>query len=332
MSSFIGPSTGSAISIRPQRRRVERNASVNPIARALLAGALLDSNEASPLRELSSCVQILEVIFEQVRAAWKEALVIGPERTEEGFADGNWTPERNYHFNAMQMLSLSEKWSLIQLPSVRFPPPEDIVVNMMPFNLSSIHSLPNYLKPYYGIIEECITPSNLNWWPDPKGQEVAYLTVHESRATEHEPQRRGGIHTEGMLSSAPDAQWFSWGEFNGLFGGIFCASTVSKSARMWNAKIPREPSAALGEGCDIEHLRGVLDDTAEWVEPEAGELYWMTDATPHESLPLEPGTYRQYFRLVVGKIGGWYEQHSTKNALGVEPDCPVLKHNKFEDA
>lgn len=28
------------------------------------------------------------------------------------------------------------------------------------------------------------------------------------------------------------------------------------------------------------------------------KLYWITDRTPHESLPMESQTYRQFFRLV----------------------------------
>lgn len=334
-SSSSGPSAGIAV-IPPQRRHVERNASVNPVARALLAGALLKSNKASPLRELARCVHILETIFDQVRTAWKDALVIGPSRDEECFSDGNWSPGYCDYFNRREVDALCGKLSLIQLSSVPFPPPRDVNVNMMPIILSSSIPLPDYLMPYHAMIQECIFPKDMNWYPqtycertDTEVNPVAYLTVHESRVEGNEPQRRGGIHTEGMLVSAPEPNWFEWGQFHGMVGGIFCASSVSKSARMWNARIPRAPSAVLREGCDIEHIRGVLDEAADWVEPGAGEMYWMTDATPHESLPLKPGTYRQFFRLVVGKIGGWYEKHSTKNPFGVQPDCPVIKHNKF---
>ena len=45
----------------------------------------------------------------------------------------------------------------------------------------------------------------------------------------------------------------------------------------------------------------------------------MTDRTPHESLPLKPGQYRQYFRLVTSNVSVWYAKHSTPNPLGCTP-------------
>ena len=108
-------------------------------------------------------------------------------------------------------------------------------------------------------------------------------------------------------------------------------STVDASCRMWNVTVPREVSCVLAQGCDLEHLRGVLNELSAPIEPRAGEFYWMTDATPHESLPLPQGTHRQFFRLVTGKISGWWTQHSTPNRLGVRPDCQVFTHSKFEE-
>ena len=62
-------------------------------------------------------------------------------------------------------------------------------------------------------------------------------------------------------------------------------------------------------------------------------LYWMTDRTPHESLPLKAGTYRQFFRLVMSQVSLWYEDHSTPNPNGVKPDLTITKivrGNKFD--
>ena len=97
---------------------------------------------------------------------------------------------------------------------------------------------------------------------------------------------------------------------------------------MWNAQIPRASSDVLHVGCDVEHLRGVLTDVVEPVVLGKNEVYWFTDATPHESLPCDE-QYRQYCRLVVGKISAWWEKHSTPNRLGVQPACRILKHDKF---
>jgi len=67
---------------------------------------------------------------------------------------------------------------------------------------------------------------------------------------------------------------------------------------------------------------------------DPGQLYWMTDKTPHESLPLKEKTYRQFFRIVTSNVSFWYKDHSTANPLGVEPDPDVTKivvGNKFSE-
>ena len=58
----------------------------------------------------------------------------------------------------------------------------------------------------------------------------------------------------------------------------------------------------------------------------------MTDLTPHESLPLQEGQKRQWFRLVMPCISVWYSKHSTPNPLGVVPPGPVtiIDYDKFE--
>ena len=96
---------------------------------------------------------------------------------------------------------------------------------------------------------------------------------------------------------------------------------------MWNVQLPREAGGASRLGGDCEHLRDVLGPG---YYLEAGELIWMTDATPHESVPLPRGTARSYFRLVTADVGVWWAQHSTPNPLGTPPACPIREDNKFE--
>ena len=47
--------------------------------------------------------------------------------------------------------------------------------------------------------------------------------------------------------------------------------------------------------------------------------------TPHESLALPQGAYRQFFRLVTSQVSLWYKDHSTENPLGVEPDPTITR-------
>ena len=61
-------------------------------------------------------------------------------------------------------------------------------------------------------------------------------------------------------------------------------------------------------------------------------IYWMTDRTPHEALRMKKTEYRQFFRLVTGKVSLWYEKHSTKNPYGLMPDSKtttIIKEPKF---
>ena len=51
------------------------------------------------------------------------------------------------------------------------------------------------------------------------------------------------------------------------------------------------------------------------------ELYWMTDRTPHESMPVLGPVARVVARQ--GRISVWYSQHNTPNPTGVLPDAPV---------
>ena len=54
-------------------------------------------------------------------------------------------------------------------------------------------------------------------------------------------------------------------------------------------------------------------------------MYWITDKTPHESLPLKEKTMRQFFRIVTADVSFWFRDHSTPNPLGVLPDPEVTQ-------
>ena len=95
---------------------------------------------------------------------------------------------------------------------------------------------------------------------------------------------------------------------------------------------------------DVESLRGAMPGRGLLLE--AGRLYWLTDRyvphilfkesthfstilhlhrTPHESLPIKEGAFRQFFRLVTSQVSLWYADHSTPNPLGVLPDPDVTR-------
>merc|ERR1711974_63029 len=105
-----------------------------------------------------------------------------------------------------------------------------------------------------------------------------------------------------------------------LQGGIYIASNLPNSSRAWDCRVD---VSAIGRLGDVEHLRGLMPEPG--TDLEAGRLYWLTDRTPHESLPLKKGAFRQFFRLVTSQVSIWYANHSTPNPLGVKPDPAITR-------
>jgi hypothetical protein len=235
---------------------------------------------------------------------------------------------------------------------VHWPAFTGLNVNMMPIRIGDLHSLPESCLPYISILAS-LPLSRSNWG------KIGYLTIHESIVTEEgASQRRGGVHTEtpgkiwlnsedetssasvkGKLTFMHDSPMtVAWGAghsielWPGYFeydGGLYMGSNVAGSTQVWGATQVKRPEYTVGRLGDLEHLRHYLGESETL---DAGDIVWMTDTTPHESLPLKVGTKRQYFRLVTDHVNVWYENHSTPNPLGIVPDprvTTVLKGNKF---
>ena len=247
---------------------------------------------------------------------------------------------------------------------IRFPEPTGININMMPFIMDTENfekcQLPGYLEKYWKcLIQKC--PLGF----DELGK-IGYLTIQESHVNKGETQRRPGIHTErpgkvkfqqkqeiqntkqscSTETSGEDLTvsengesslsfgTYGWGfgeriiEEARLKGGIYMASNASDSCKLYNCEIMNDK--LIGELGDIEHLREFIPQ-GEVMERDT--LYWFTDRTPHEALPLKEGTDRQFFRLVTSQVSLWYIDHSTKNPLGIAPDPEItklVKGSKFD--
>ncbi len=180
--------------ISPQRCLLDDYSGVNPIARVLLAGALLPSNKESPFSELSICLHLVEEIYRVVRDAWKEDIIIGAPKTHPAFSNTSWVPR--YRLTTLSdMDKLSKTWSIAQIDSVSFPPPRGININMMPIVLNSRGNsgIPNEFEHYADIINKCCRFQN-SWFPH-----IGYLTIRELRVETEQSQRCPGIHTEGVF-------------------------------------------------------------------------------------------------------------------------------------
>jgi hypothetical protein len=225
----------------------------------------------------------------------------------------------------------------------------------MPFDLFNLEkSLPSYLYGYIHIIKKCrkYIKSHVEMKkgilkdPEDIKHRIAYLTVDERPVHEvGRSQRREGLHVEspGAMRSEEIIEknhytteldyYHHWGfgRVSGeyLVGGIFLVSNMSHSTAVWNSRVHDTFGDVIAKHGGLERCRSVLG------EPKvlnAGELVWITDRTPHESLPLRDiSRNRQFFRLVVGEISYWFTDHNTPNPTGfqVPSSVPIIQGNKF---
>ena len=206
--------------------------------------------------------------------------------------------------------------NICEVGAVIFPSPTGIEVNMMPFVVGDNSTLPIEVRGYIPLICACrLESSQLG--------KISYLSIQESNIVAGLSQRRPGLHTEGHLNVGWGEGWGS-GRFDGTCrDGLYMASTVMGSCRAYDYGVK-----VTGDMGDCEYLREDIERDALPVTMQANRLYWLTDRCPHESLPLNQATHRQWFRLVTHKVDLWYADHSTHNSL-VQPDCRIVTGDKF---
>lgn len=210
--------------------------------------------------------------------------------------------------SAYQIISSENKLS--------FPESRGIMINMMPYIIGDHGSIPPEYLQYIDIIKVC----EFNLSKEEMGK-IGYLTINESDVKAGETQRRGGAHVERH----PNAPWGGGGSWGGEKGGLFMINSVDASCRIWPMQIPQPE-----QGGNCERFRWMLNQMDHY-DMKANELVWMTDSTPHESLPAKENGHRQFFRMVSSDVGIWFEKNSTANRLGVEPpsNVRITRKDKF---
>lgn len=203
-------------------------------------------------------------------------------------------------------------------------------INMMPFVIGEEKTLPEEFRDWWPIILKCP-------FDDDERGKVGYLTVQESTIeSDQTSQRRAGLHCEAPGAPGKQVSYQSMRTFWGggssqriLYGGIYMGSNVSDSCRIHNCQVVAEHIGPLG---NVEHLAKVIwTKCGHRLQQKERQIHWLTDRTPHESLPLAAGTKRSFFRVVTSRISIWYKAHSTPNPLcPVPPHIQIVEYNKFE--
>ena len=196
-----------------------------------------------------------------------------------------------------------------KLARILFPQASGINVNMMPFVMGDLSSVPEELRGYAPLIEACDLPES-------ELGKIGYLTIDE-RYVGKGTHRRAGLHTEGF----GDTSWGGGGGWGGRVGGLYMANSVPNSCALYDMAVE-----ASGAGGEIPYE--IVDDVPE-VLADPDTIYWIHDRVPHESLPVED-VMRQFFRLVTSEVSVWFADHSTANRLGVEPTAKKIFGNKFK--
>ncbi len=207
--------------------------------------------------------------------------------------------------NGAGVNEISRTKNFKKIADVLFPKFTGINCNMLPFIIGDITSIPEKFRLYAPLIKASKPPQSLYG-------KVGYLTITETEVYIGITQRKKGIHLDfgkgGFISPKNEGE------------GIYIANNIEKSCMVWDTLISGSDSSKDGS---CEHLRDSLG-SGKFLNPNT--LYLIHENCPHESLPMVHNTKRQFFRLVIGEIQEWYEEHSTINELGIKPgsSCKII--------
>ncbi len=174
-----------------------------------------------------------------------------------------------------------------------FPKPQQLNINMFPFKLFDLMTLPSECYTHTDIINIIkMCRSHVMYDPDMN----AYLTIHAMVQQSRIRIARPSIqckHNRWVKRDINNIEYrcLAWGLGSWTdipVGGIYMATTVPNSIKIWASTIEYPEDASL------EFAR---DDLGEWHIMESDRLYWMTDRTPHEII-----ADCQIFQLVIGDI------------------------------
>lgn len=237
--------------------RVKRSAILHPVASLLIMGTRKD--EGSSLYVLRGISRhLLPLIWRFYVRAVRGGIIVEDEVSND---------------RSQQQL-FACPIAFVKFPA---PDPEGVCVNMLPFRLDDITTLPPGLKRYWGLIQACPVEAK-------RAHSVAYLTVHESVVPAQTTQRKPGLHTEGaweMVDSGKGTMttWIAWGGgtrySTRCTGGVYMASTVGQKCVVFHAQLDKK---VIGLHGSAEHMRAFLCESGcRYSLCKSNELWWLTD-------------------------------------------------------
>lgn len=195
----------------------------------------------------------------------------------------------------------------MKIGTITFPAFTGTRCLMMPYIQGEPDSVPAEYHAYADVIRNVVV----------KRGDIGYLTIDESLAEQGKPHRgkraRYGraLHTEAGLRHG----YYAWGTWGGREEvrldrdvQVLLANNLDDSCALWDA----EHLDTSLDG-DIGYAAGQYPYSAA-VMVKAGEVHQLGIFTPHESLPVERDTNRQFLRIIGAGVHG-REPYFTRNPL-----------------
>jgi len=200
--------------------------------------------------------------------------------------------------------------NITMIRTINFPKFSGLRCLMMPYIQGDTDSVPNEYSSYATILRSlCI-----------KRGDIGFLTIDESVATKGTPHRgeraktNRALHTEAGRDPNKVYQWGGggWGSSHRVTLDadveILIANNTDNSCAVWDA---HHKETSLDGDIGYAANQYPLSDATLM---KAGEVFKIGILTPHESLPLNRTTGRQFLRVISSGVHG-REAYFTRNPL-----------------
>lgn len=203
-----------------------------------------------------------------------------------------------------------------------FPEFSGIRVMMMPFYMSDLSTIPDFLFRYKPLLAKMLQNAP-EFVKDFVGA-TAYLTIDEMHVKGGAIQRNAGVHVDGMYNNTLAGAWGgNGGGWGSCSNGMLLVSNTDDLCQYWTGTVQGTP---VGDG-DCSHLEDQLS-SLEHSFMKAGEVVWADGLLVHESLPTKSDVSRQFVRISLPNNAPWFVGY-TENPLGIKPCGKIINERRI---